>query len=317
MVRYITRRILTGLGLLLVLSAVIFSLQDLAPGSVVDTVVAGTEKTPGLVERVEHAYGLDRPLPERYYLWLQNAVQLDLGRSYRTGEPVSDALERSLPVSVQLAVYGFLIAIVAGVGLGVLSGLRRQTLVDRAAGAVAVFGGAVPAFVLGTYFIFIFTVKLDWFPSFGIGEGIGDRLWHLTLPAMTLGLTGFALILKLTRAGLSEALDQDYYGFARARGVRGWKLIRTYGLRTGLIPLVTGASTVFTYMLTAAVLVEVTFSVPGVASLLVNSVRYRDVPMIQGITLLIGAVVILVNLLVDISYRFIDPRVRREMEQDA
>jgi peptide/nickel transport system permease protein len=310
MLRYVAKRLLIAVGLLLALSAAIFSLQYLPPGSVVESVIGGDQKSPEQVERIRREYHLDRSLPVQYWLWLRDAVQGDLGRSYRTGETVTGAVRARLPVSAELAALGFLLASLLGIGLGILTAFKRRSLLDRTASAVGVVGGSAPAFTVGVLLIYLFTVEIPWFPSYGAGEGALDRLWHLTLPAVTLGICGFALILKLTRVGVSHSLDQDYFAFARARGVTGRRLIGRYALRGGLIPLVTGASTVFLYMLTAAVLVEVAFSIPGIASLLVSSVQYQDVPMIQGITLLIAATVILVNLAVDMSYHALDPRVR-------
>lgn len=307
---YILKRIGVGVLLLWALSVAVFSLQQLAPGDVVNKLIRGVPKSPELVERIRHEYGLDQPLPVQYWNWLKDAVTLDFGRSFENGQPVTTAIMAALPVSLLLAGLGFAIATLLGVGLGILSARRERSALDRGLNASAVVLGGAPPFILATVLIYAFTVQLSWFPTFGIGTGIGDRMWHLTLPAITLGVTGYALILKLTRAGVGDSMKQDYYGFAQARGVRGRKLVGPYALRPGLIPLVTGASTVFTAMLTAAIIVEVAFAVPGIASLFISAVNFSDVPMIQGVTLFVGAIVITVNLLVDISYRIIDPRVR-------
>lgn len=306
----IVRKLLVTVALLFVLSASVFGLQQLAPGSIVNAVLQGTPRTPQLVQRIRHEYGLDRPTPVQYLLWIRNAVRLRFGRSYETGQPVLSAIMRVLPVSLELALYGFALATAMGVGWGVWCARRQRSFIDRILNGVSVVFGSTPAFIIATILLYIFTVQLNLFPSFGIGDGPGSRLWHLTLPALTLGLTGFSFILKLTRAGVIAAIDQDYYAFARARGVRGRALLYHYALRPGLIPLVTGASTIFTYMLTAAVVVEVAFSVPGLASLFIHAVSYSDLPMIQGVSLFVGTIVIIVNLIVDLSYRLIDPRVR-------
>jgi peptide/nickel transport system permease protein len=151
---------------------------------------------------------------------------------------------------------------------------------------------------------------LGWFPAFGQGEGFADRIWHLTLPALALSLTAMALIVKLTRAAMVTELDQDYVAFARARGVSGARALMTYALRNALVPIVTGAGLVLGHMLAGSVLVETTFALPGVGSLLVDSVEFKDVPMLQGITMIVAFVIIFVNLLTDLLYLFIDPRIR-------
>lgn len=307
---YIVKRLAIGVLLLAALSIAVFSLQQLAPGDVVNKLTRGVPKSPELVERIRHEYGLDRSLPVQYWFWLRDAVTGDFGRSFENGQPVGKAILTALPVSLLLATLGFALAVVLGVGLGIWCARRERSALDRTLNASAVVLGGAPPFILATVLIYVFTVQLSWFPTFGLGTGFADRLWHLALPAITLGVTGYALILKLTRAGVGDSMKQDYYGFAQARGVRGRKLIGPYALRPGLIPLVTGASTVFTAMLTAAIIVEVAFAVPGIASLFISAVGFSDVPMIQGVTLFVGAIVIAVNLIVDISYRIIDPRVR-------
>ena len=167
-------------------------------------------------------------------------------------------------------------------------------------------------FATGIFLLYVFAVVLGWFPAFGQGEGFTDRLWHFALPALALALTAMALVVKLTRAAMINALDQDYVAFARARGLPKRRVIFAYAFRNSLLPVVTSAGVILGFMLTGAVIVEVTFALPGIGSLLVDSVTFKDVPMVQGVAMVIAVVIILVNLLTDILYVLIDPRVRFE-----
>jgi peptide/nickel transport system permease protein len=175
---------------------------------------------------------------------------------------------------------------------------------------LSVVGVSAPAFATGIFLLYVFAVVLGWFPVFGQGSGFADRVWHLTLPAIALALTGMALVLRLTRAGMIGALEQDYVAFARARGLPAREVIVSYAFRNALVPVVTAGGLILGIMLTGAVLVEVTFALPGLGSLLVTSVSFGDVPMVQGLAMLTAIVIVLVNLLTDVLYLFVDPRIR-------
>jgi peptide/nickel transport system permease protein len=213
-------------------------------------------------------------------------------------------------VTLYLGIFGFVIAMLLGVSLGILAAVRKRTVVDRSVVGLGVIGVSAPAFATGILLLYVFAVVLGWFPSFGQGEGFADKLWHFALPAFALALTAMALVLKLTRAAMITALDQDYVAFARARGLPARRVLGAYALRNALVPVVTAAGLILGYMLTGAVLVEVTFALPGVGSLLVESVTFKDVPMVQGVAMVVAFVIILVNLLTDVLYLFIDPRIR-------
>ncbi len=307
--RFLVRRLLQLIAQVVLISAVIFSLLYLAPGSVEQMLLGDQPMSPDVVRAVRAQYHLDEPLPVQYAIWLGAAARLDFGNSIRTNEPVADALARRSPVTAELIAYGFVIAMGAGIGLGLLAGLRRATAIDRAVVALSVVGISSPAFVSGLVLLYVFGVLLPIFPIFGQGDGVLGQLWHLTLPALALALTGMALVIKLTRAAVIEALGKDYVVFARARGLSGPRVLGAYVLRNSLVAIVTAGGVIFSRLLFATVLVEVTFALPGLGSLLIDSVNFKDMPVVQGLCLLFAALVIAVNIVVDLAYVCIDPRI--------
>jgi peptide/nickel transport system permease protein len=306
---YLARRFVALVGVLVVISFVIFLLLYLAPGSPEQLLLGPRQATPETVAAIRHQYHLDDPFLVRYVDWVKNAIHLEFGRSIRTNEAVTSVITQRVKLSLQLGVFAFGVAMLIGVPLGVLAAVRRRTSLDRSIVGVSVIGVSAPAFATGILLLYVFAVRLGWFPVFGQGSGFFDRLWHLTLPAIALGLTGMGLILRLTRAGTASALEQDYVAFARARGVPQARILRSYVIRNALVPIVTGGGLILAYMLAGAVLVEVTFALPGLGSLLVESITAKDIPVVQGIALLIAFFVVIINLIVDMLYLAIDPRI--------
>jgi peptide/nickel transport system permease protein len=304
------RRIAGVLAVLLVISFGTFALLDIAPGDPVQLLLGTRQSSPEVVRSLRHEYRLDRPFLVRYGIWLGHAARLDFGRSIRTQEPVLSAISSRLGLSVYLGVYAFLISLALGVPLGVLAAVRRRRVADRTVVGLSVVGVSTPAFTSGVAFLYVFAVLLGWFPVFGAGNGFGSRVYHLTLPAFALALTVMALVVKLTRAAMIGALEQDYVVFARARGVSRRAVLLAYALRNALVPIVTAAGTVLGVLIAGAVLVEVAFDLPGIGSLLVESVQAKDIPMVQGIVVVIALVIVVVNLLTDLAYLVVDPRIR-------
>lgn len=307
---FVARRLVALVLLLLIISFGVFALLYIAPGSVEQVLLGTRPSNPETLQAIRDEHNLDDPFLTQYAKWLQGAVVLDFGRSIRTSEPVLSGIRDRMGLTLFLGMFGFLIALVLGVLLGVVAAVKKRGFIDRSVVGLSVIGVSAPAFATGIFLLYIFAVLLGWFPAFGQGEGFTDRLWHLTLPALALALTAMALILKLTRAAMITALEQDYVAFARARGIPRTRVLFTYAFRNALVPVVTAAGLILGYMLTGAVLVEVTFALPGVGSLLVDSVEFKDVPMVQGLTMVVAFVIIFVNLLTDILYLFIDPRIR-------
>jgi peptide/nickel transport system permease protein len=307
--RFLARRLAVSLLLLLLLSFATFSLLTLAPGDPIDVLLAGKARTPEIVQSLEETYNLDGSFLSRYAEWVTSAAQLDFGQSAAANRPVRDAIAEQAPITLELAGLGFLVVLALGVPLGVLSALRRGKALDRGIVAGTVAGVSMPPFVTGILLIYLFAVTLQLLPSFGPGEG-AERFQHLILPALALAFTALAILVKVTRTAMVRELEQDYVVFALARGLSTRTVLVRYALRNALIPIVTAAGLVLGYMVGGAVLVEQVFALPGIGSLLVESAADQDLPMLQGVVLVIGVVIIGLNLLTDLLYLVIDPRVR-------
>jgi peptide/nickel transport system permease protein len=308
--RYLGRRLLVLPLLLGLISLGVFALLYLAPGSVEQSLLAGRSATPEILAQIKHRYHLDQPFFTQYWSWLKAALRFNLGTSYETSEPVSRVVTRNLTPTLLLGLYGFVIAMGLGVPLGVLAAVKRRRLVDRTVVGLSVVAVSAPAFATGILLLYLFAIKLPWFPVYGEGTGFLDRLWHLALPAAALAFTIMALVVKLTRVAMIEALEQDYVTFARARGLSYRETLVKYALRNAMIPVITAAGLILGYTLTGAVLVEVTFALPGIGSTLVQAVGFKDIPTVQGIAIVLATIIVLVNLLTDITYAVVDPRIR-------
>ncbi|MDQ3577216.1 MAG: ABC transporter permease [Actinomycetota bacterium] len=308
---FLARRLIGLVAVLFVISFGIFSLQFAAPGSV-EQVLIGTTRPgdPEVIAAIRERYHLDEPFLAQYGLWLKGAFSLDFGVSSRTSESVLTMLGERVSLTAFLGCFAFILVLSIGIPLGMLAGIKKRTPLDRAAVSLSVLGVSAPAFVTGVFLLYLFAVVFGWFPAFGQGEGFLDQLWHLTLPAIALALTGIAPIVKFTRTGMIQALDQDFVVAARARGLSRRRVYLGYGLRNALIPVVTASGLILGVMLTGAALVEVTFALPGLGSLLIQSVNVQDVQVVQGLAMLAATLVLLVNLLTDVLYLFIDPRIR-------
>lgn len=309
---FVVRRVAALAGLLGLLSFGVFSLLYLAPGDTVQGLLGARQATPELISALRAQYHLDEPFLSQYWIWLSGALHGDLGASSFSGMSVVDTIRARLPVTAFLGGYAVTIAVCSGVPLGVAAALRKRSVIDRSIVGLSVVGVSIPAFVTGMLLLHLLAVRFAVFPAFGAGSGVVDRLYHLTLPAIALAFTQTALIVKLTRAAMIDALDQDYVAFARARGVPAARVICTYALRNALVPVVTAGGIILGSLLTGAVLIEVVFALPGLGSLLVEAVDAKDIPMVQGLAILAATTVVLVNLLTDLLYLYVDPRIRLE-----
>jgi len=307
---YVARRLVVLVVLLIVLSFGVFSLLYLAPGSPVDVLLGSAPRSPETVSLLESKYHLDQPFLTQYWLWAREAFQLDFGDSIQTSLPVKDEITARLPTSLLLGAYALALTMVSGVGLGVIAGLRRSSFIDRAVVGSAIVGLSAPTFVVGVLLLWVFAVQLGWFPVFGAGTGFVDQMWHLTLPAVALALGASAYVVKHTRAAVGAVADRDYVEFARARGLSAQRTLVMYVLRNALIPVITISGLAFAFLVTGAVLVEDTFSIPGIGQLLVQSASARDLPMLQGVVMVTATVIVLANLCADVAYAVSDPRVR-------
>jgi peptide/nickel transport system permease protein len=307
---FIARRLVILAILLIVISFVVFSLQYLAPGSVIDTLLGTNPRTPQDIQALTNEYHLNKPFLDQYWIWFSQAARGDFGNSIQTSLPVTTEISERLPTTLFLGVYAYILTMVLGIGGGLLAALRRQRLADRGIVGASMVALSTPAFVSGVFLIWLLGIEVRWFPVSGPGAGFLGDLWHLTLPAVALALTGMAFLVKHTRAAVIGVLDQDYLTFARARGLSPRRVLLVYALRNALIPVVTMSGLILSYVIVGAVLVEDTFSLPGIGQLLVQSATAKDLPMLQAVGLLVAAVVVAANLLADIAYMAVDPRIR-------
>lgn len=304
----IANRLLHLVFVWLGISIIAFSLANLAPGDPAQMALmrrTGEVPTEAAVLQLRREMGLDRPFPERYGRWLAQALRGDLGRSYRTGEPVARALSDRFGATLQLAIAATLIGLAVAVPIGALSALYRGSPLDHASRFVALAGASMPGFWLAYLLILLFAVALGFLPVAGRGG------WqHIILPALTLGLGDAATLMRLTRSALLEELGEDYVRTASAKGLPRRMVVVRHALRNALNPIVTLSGLRFGRMLGQAAIVETVFAWPGIGKHVVDSIYDRDYPMIQGFVLYMGTVFVLLNLLIDFSYGWLDPRVR-------
>jgi peptide/nickel transport system permease protein len=307
---FVARRVVVLVVLLVVISFVVFSLLYVAPGNAVDALLGTNPRTPEEVRALRHEYHLDRSFWAQYWIWASGVVRFRFGNSIQTTLPVTSEIEARLPMSLGLGLYSYVLTMVVGVGLGIVAALRRRTLIDRGIVAGAIVALSAPAFVSGVFLIFVFGLEVHWFPVSGPGSGFFGGWWHLTLPAVALALVGFPFVFRQTRAAMIGALDQDYVTFARARGLSSVRVLFGYALRNALIPIVTVSGVILAFVITGGVLVENTFSLPGIGQLLVQSATSKDLPMIQGVAMVAAVVIMVANLLADIALVMADPRIQ-------
>jgi peptide/nickel transport system permease protein len=306
---FLVRRILALVILLLIISFLVFGLLYLAPGNAIQVLLGTHPSSPAIIAALKAKYHLNDNFIQQYLLWLKGAVHLNLGISIQTGQTVTSLIGSRIGLTIFLGLYAFLISVLFGVPAGVIAAMRNRSVADRAIVGVSLLGVSVPAFVSGIFLLYLLAIDVGWFPVYGPGAGFTDRLWHLTLPAFALAFGVMALIVKLTRASMITVLEQDYIAFAQARGVGPVRVIVRYGLRNALGPIITAGGLILGVVITGAVLVEQVFALPGIGSLLITSVESKDVPVVQGFTLLAAAILIAANFLIDLCYLFIDPRI--------
>lgn len=312
MVYYIFRRILATIPVVAFVMIFIFSLLYLAPGDPA-AILAGDQATQQDIENIRQELGLDRSFPVRFVEWAGGIFQGNFGQSIFTREPVSHMILQRVEPTISLMIVTLLIALIVAIPMGVAAAWRRGSLFDRGIMLFAVLGFSVPVFVVGYLLAWIFALKLGWLPVQGykpIAEGIWPWLSSVLLPAITLSGVYIALIARITRATMLEVLQQDYIRTARAKGAAGWSILFVHALRNATVPIVTIVGLGIALMISGAVVIETVFSLPGLGRLTVESILRRDYPVIQAIILIFSFVYVLINLLIDLSYTIIDPRIR-------
>lgn len=307
--RYVARRLAALAAVLLVTSFVVFASLHLAPGSPEAFLLQGRTVSEETRASIRAQYHLDEPFLVQYGRWLSGVGRGDFGRSLVFRQEVSDLILARAPVTLSLAAYSAVLILSIGLALGALSALRRGW-VDTGVLLGTTVAAATPSFVAAIALMSLFSVRLGWFPVFGVGEGVGDRLVHLTLPSVALALSYLALVARVTRSAMIEELGREHVETARARGIPERAIVRRHVFRNALAPIVTIAGIVVAGLLTAAVVVESAFALPGIGSLLVQSVNAKDFPVVQAIALIMVTAFVVTNLVVDLLYGFIDPRVQ-------
>ena len=310
---YALRRLLLAVPVLFGVSVLVFAVLHLAPGDPA-AIMLGAQATKEDVVRLHRDLGLDQPLVVQYVRWMGHVLQGDLGRSIPLGRAVLPEVLLRFKATLVLTAGALLIAILLGLSAGIVSAVKQYTWLDRISMGVAVTGVSLPVFWTGIMLIILFALQLRWFPSSGMsspyGSGVADVLWHLVLPAVTLGTASAAALARLTRSSVLEIIRQDYVRSARAKGLAERAVIARHVLKNAINPIITVLGLQVGFLLGGAILTETVFSWPGLGSMMVRAIQARDYPLVQGGVLLIATTFVLVNLVVDLLYTVFDPRIR-------
>ncbi|HUN98887.1 MAG TPA: ABC transporter permease [Bradyrhizobium sp.] len=309
---FLAKRLAQLIPTLFFVSVLIFSLQHLLPGDPA-LVMAGEERDPAVIEQIRHQYRLDRPIPVQYFYWMKGVLSGDFGESLRNKEPVLELIAQKLPVTLQLASMAIVIALLIGIPAGVVSAVKKDTAWDYGANLFALWGISTPNFWLGIMLIFLFSIKLGWLPASGYVSPLED--WRASLastimPAFVLGNAIAAILMRHTRGAMLQVLDSDYIRTARAKGLSETAVILRHALRNALTPVITLGALELGTLLSGAVLTEQIFSIPGFGKLIVDAVFNRDYAVVQGVVLVTATVYITLNLIADLAYMLVNPRLR-------
>ncbi len=313
MIPTILKRLLAIVPTIVVATLLVFALEQITPGGAAEA-AAGPTATPQQIAALRHQMGLDQPIPVQYASWLWNLAHGDFGLSVINRQDVGLSIRQRLPVTIELTLAALLVALVIGIPLGILSAARRQSRLDGAVRAGSGLGLAVPEFVLAMFAVDIFALQLGWLPPTGftpLSESVGGNLQGLILPALTLGSGAAAIVTRQTRSAMVEVMDSPFMRTAWALGLSRSQIYFRFALKNALISVITVVGLIAGALLGVAVLIERVFVIPGMGSMLVDGVTQKDFPVMQGVTAVFIAIVILINLAVDMSYVVLDPRIRR------
>ncbi|MCM3709103.1 ABC transporter permease [Sporosarcina luteola] len=309
---YFLKRLLSLIPVLFIVSIVIFMIIHLTPGDPA-SLVLGEEATEEQIQAMRADMGLDLPILTQYFHWIGNALQGDLGTSYFMRQPVTEAIVSHLAPTISVAIIAGTISLLISIPIGILAATRRGTNTDRTVMGISLIGMSVPSFLLGLFLILLFGVKLRWLPVAGyqpITDGFFGHIKYLILPSIALGSMHAALIARMTRSSLLEVLNMNYIKTARSKGVHEYLIITRHTLRNAFLPILTVIGQTFGSLIAGAVVTETIFNIPGIGQLIINSVERRDYAVIQGVVLFVTCTYVLINLIVDLLYGVIDPRVR-------
>jgi peptide/nickel transport system permease protein len=308
----LVRRLLGALPILLIVSLITFGMIHMIPGDPA-TAIAGMSATAEQIANIRRDLGLDQPLLVQLWAWYSNLLHGDLGRSLLLGQPVVQATLQRLPVTIALSAYALVLTLLIGLVSGIVAALRQNTWIDQAAMIIAMIGISLPSFYLGLLMIIVFAVDLRWLPTGGYIPLTADPVGWLatsTMPAFALALLLAGLLARITRSTMLEVLRQDYIRTARAKGLPSRTVVLKHALANALIPITTVIGIIVSLLISGSVVIETLFSIPGIGQLLTQAVLNRDYPMVQGGLLITTALLVLVNIAVDVGYALLDPRVR-------
>lgn len=314
MKKYIIKRLLIMIPVFFGMTALVFFLSNMTPGSPVDAMIT-PEMGAADIAAMEHKMGLDQPIYVQYVKWLGRLFQGNLGYSYRTSQTVLRVISERIAPTIMLTLTVLVVSVIVGVGLGVIAACKPYSVWDTLASGVSFIGSGMPGFFIGLLFIYIFSVKLGWLPTGGMytnasTQSMGDLMKHLILPVLSLSLSSAGSFIRQTRSAMLEVIGEEYVKMARAKGMLERTVLYVHALRNAMLPIVTCIGMSVPGLVGGAVIIEQIFGWPGMGSLLVLSVSYRDYPVIMGITMYITIAVLLTNLLMDLVYAVLDPRIR-------
>ncbi|CAM4003034.1 MULTISPECIES: ABC transporter permease [Rahnella] len=313
MLELVVKRLISAIPTLFLVTLMVFSLQKLLPGDPI-TAMAGEERDPAVIAQLREQYHLNDPIPSQYFHWVGNALRGDFGTSLRTQEPVLQLIATKLPVTLELSLLAMIVALIIGITMGVLAAVNKGTWIDNGTNFLALSGISIPHFWLGVLLIMLFSVKLHWLPASGYVPFSEDPLQNLKtmlLPAAVLGTGLSATLMRHTRAAMIAVLKADYIRTARAKGLLPKKVIMKHALRNALVPIITLTTLLFGELLGGAVLSEQVFTIPGFGKMIVDSVFNRDYAVVQGVVMVVAVGFLLMNLLADVLYVLVNPRMRR------
>ncbi|WP_112291657.1 ABC transporter permease [Rahnella sp. AN3-3W3] len=313
MLELVAKRLISAIPTLFLVTLMVFSLQKLLPGDPI-TAMAGEERDPAVIAQLREQYHLNDPIPSQYFHWVGNALRGDFGTSLRTQEPVLQLIASKLPVTLELSLLAMIVALIIGITMGVLAAVNKGTWIDNGTNFLALSGISIPHFWLGVLLIMLFSVKLHWLPASGYVPFSEDPLQNLKtmlLPAAVLGTGLSATLMRHTRAAMIAVLKADYIRTARAKGLLPKKVIMKHALRNALVPIITLTTLLFGELLGGAVLSEQVFTIPGFGKMIVDSVFNRDYAVVQGVVMVVAVGFLLMNLLADVLYVLVNPRMRR------
>lgn len=305
MLKFISRRLIQSLPLLLGLTVIVFSMMHLLPGDPAEVILAQSGARPEAVAKLRSQLGLDLPLHIQYISYVSGLLRGDMGSSLFTYRPVAEIISQNLRSTMELALAAMVFSVIFGVLLGIVAAVYQDSWIDNVTMTLAVVSISMPGFWLGLLMIYLFSLYLGWLPSGGQGT-----LQHLVMPALVLGANGAATIARLVRSSMLEVLRQEYITTARSKGLAGQTVLFRHALRNALIPVVTVMGLQFGFLLGGTVVTETVFARQGLGRVAVDAIIYKDLPVVQGVVLFVAVIYLLVNLMVDVCYAFIDPRIR-------